>query len=92
MTFLLAAGLIGFGDFFASSQTALLSEVVPAADRTKILGTYRFSADLGAFVGPVGLAAVMDLVSAQAAIILAAALLLIASLAARLGVPRTVDL
>jgi len=32
VTFLLAAGLIGFGDFFSSSQTALLSEVVPAAD------------------------------------------------------------
>jgi len=92
VTFLLAAGLIGFGDFFSSSQTALLSEVVPAADRTKVLGTYRFSADLGAFIGPVALAGVMDLVSAQAAIIVAAAILLLASLVARIGVPRTVDL
>ncbi len=92
VTFLLAAGLIGFGDFFSSSQTALLSEIVPSADRTKVLGSYRFSADLGAFVGPVALAAVMDLVNAQAAIILAAVVLLIASLVARIGVPRTVDL
>ena len=92
VTFLLAAALIGFGDFFSSSQTALLSEIVPPAERTKVLGTYRFSADLGAFVGPVALAAVMDLVSAQAAIVLAAVVLLIASLVARIGVPRTVDL
>jgi len=92
VTFLLAAALIGFGDFFSSSQTALLSEIVPPADRTKVLGTYRFSADLGAFIGPVALASVMDLVNAQAAIILAAVVLLTASLVARLGVPRTVDL
>ena len=91
-TFLLAAALIGFGDFFSSSQTALLSEIVPPDQRTKVLGTYRFSADLGAFIGPVALAAVMDLISAQAAIIVAAAVLLFASLIARLGVPRTVDL
>ena len=92
VTFLLAAALICFGDFFSSSQTALLSEIVPPADRTKVLGSYRFSADLGAFVGPVALAAVMDLVSAQAAIVLAAVVLLLASLVARIGVPRTVDL
>ena len=92
VTFLLAAALIGFGDFFSSSQTALLSEIVPPDQRTKVLGTYRFSADLGAFIGPVALAAVMDLISAQAAIIVAAAVLLFASLIARLGVPRTVDL
>ncbi len=92
VTFLLAAGLIGFGDFFSSSQTALLSEIVPPDLRTKVLGGYRFSADLGAFVGPVLLAAVMDLVNAQAAIVLAAAVLLTASLVARVGVPRTVDL
>ncbi|MSQ37527.1 MAG: MFS transporter [Chloroflexi bacterium] len=91
VTFLLAAGLIGFGDFFSSSQTALLSEIVPPDQRTKVLGGYRFSADLGAFVGPVLLAAVMDLVSAQVAIVLAAGILLCASLVARVGVPQTVD-
>ena len=91
VTFLAASALIGFGDFFSSSQTALLSEVVPAEQRTKVLAGYRFSADLGAFIGPVVLAAVMDLANAQIAIVLAALVLVSASLAARLGVPARVD-
>lgn len=91
VTFLAFAALIGFGDFFSSSQTALLSEVVPSQHRTKVLAGYRFSADLGAFLGPVILAAVMDLSSAQGAIVLAAAILMSASLAARLGVPAVAD-
>lgn len=90
-TFLAFAAVIGFGDFFASSQTALLSEIAPARHRTKVLAGYRFSADLGAFLGPVLLAAVMDLASAQAAIALAAAILLSGSAAALLGVPSRVD-
>lgn len=92
VTFLAAAALIGFGDFFSSSQTALLSEVVPREMRTRVLGTYRFSADLGAFLGPVVLAALMDVANAQVAIVAAVAILLVASLAARLGVPGTADL
>jgi MFS transporter, ACS family, D-galactonate transporter len=91
LTFLAAAALIGFGDFFSSSQTALLSEVVPAAQRTKSLAGYRFASDLGAFIGPVLLAAVMQVTSAQAAIALAAVILIGASFAARLGVPARVD-
>jgi MFS family permease len=91
VTFLAAAALIGFGDFFSSSQTALLSEIVPPEQRTQVLGGYRFSADLGAFVGPVLLATVMDLANARLAIIVAVAILLTASLVARLGVPARVD-
>lgn len=91
VTFLAAAALIGFGDFFSSSQTALLSEIVPAAQRTKSLAGYRFASDLGAFVGPVLLAAVMQLSSAQGAIALSAAILIVASFAARVGVPARVD-
>lgn len=91
ITFLAFAALIGFGDFFSSSQTALLSEIVPGQHRTKVLAGYRFSADIGAFVGPVLLAAVMDVANAQASILLAAAILVSASLAARLGVPGRVD-
>ena len=91
VSFFACAALIGFGDFFSSSQTALLSEVVPGEHRTKVLAGYRFSADLGAFLGPVVLAAVMDLANAQAAILLAAAVLVSASLAARFGVPARVD-
>lgn len=90
-TFLAAAALIGLGDFFASSQTALLSEIVPPQQRTKVLSGYRFSADLGAFVGPVLLAAVMDLASAQASLVVAALILLGASAAVRFGVPSRVD-
>jgi len=92
LTFLLAAGLIGFGDFFSSSQTALLSEIVPPEQRTRVLSGYRFSADLGAFIGPVALAAVMDLTNAKTAVVVAVVVLLAASLVARLGVPARVDL
>lgn len=91
LSFLFFAALIGCGDFFPSSQTALLSEIVPPVLRTRALSGYRFSVDLGAFIGPVLLAAVMDLANAQAAIVLAAALLLVAALVARYGVPPSVD-
>jgi MFS family permease len=89
--YLLFAALVGLGDFFPSSQTALLSEVVPPELRTRVLSGYRFSVDVGAFIGPILLAAVMDFGSAQAAIVLTAALLVAAAVAARLGVPSTVD-
>ncbi|HUQ41924.1 MAG TPA: MFS transporter, partial [Candidatus Limnocylindrales bacterium] len=92
LSFLAASALIGLGDFFASSQTALLSEIVPPEHRTQVLSSYRFSADLGAFIGPVLLAAVMDLANAQAAILVAVAILVAASLVTRLGVPSVVDL
>ena len=90
VTFLAASALIGFGDFFASSQTALLSEIVPPEQRTKSLASYRFSADLGAFIGPVVLAAIMDATNAQFAIVAAVVVLVSASAAARLGVPPPV--
>jgi MFS family permease len=91
LSFLLAAALIGFGDFFTSSQTALLSEVVPPEGRTKAMSGYRFSADLGALLGPIVLAALMDVHGAQVAIVTASVVLLVASLAARIGVPARAD-
>ena len=90
-TFLAIAALIGCGDFFSSSQTALLSEIVPQRQRTWALSGYRFSSDLGALIGPILLAAIMDGLGVQAAIIAAAAILLVAALAARVGVPAHVD-
>jgi DHA1 family multidrug resistance protein-like MFS transporter len=90
-TFLAVAALIGCGDFFSSSQTALLAEIVPPGQRTWVLSSYRFSSDLGALIGPILLAAIMDGVGVQAAIIVASAILLLAALAARLGVPAYVD-
>jgi MFS family permease len=90
-SFLAIAALIGCGDFFSSSQTALLSEIVPPVQRTWALSGYRFSSDLGALIGPILLAAVMDGAGAQAAIVVASAILLVAALAARIGVPAHVD-
>lgn len=86
-TFLFVSALIGFGDFFTSSQTALLSEIVPPEQRTRTLSTYRFSADLGALIGPILLAAIMDTFGARSAILTAAAILSVASLAAWRLVP-----
>jgi MFS family permease len=88
VTFLLVATVVGFGDFFVSSQTALLSEVVPPEDRAKSLSQYRFSADLGALIGPIGLALIMDMAGASTAIIVATAVLAFAAIAAYAGVPR----
>lgn len=92
LSFLLIAALIGCGDFFSSSQTALLSEIVPPERRTWVLSGYRFSSDLGALIGPILLAVIMDTVGVQAAIVVAAGILFLASIAARLGVPANVDL
>jgi MFS family permease len=91
LSFLLVAALVGLGDFFPSSQTAVLSEIVPPELRTRVLSGYRFSVDLGAFVGPILLALVMDLTSADAAIVLVSVLLAGAALVARLGLPSSAD-
>jgi MFS family permease len=87
ISFLVAAAVVGLGDFFGSSQTALLSEIVPPESRTRVLSGYRFSVDIGAFVGPLLLASVMDAVSPQAAIVVAVSVLLGSSLVVRAGVP-----
>jgi MFS family permease len=90
-SFLLVSALIGFGDFFPSSQTAVLSEVVPAEQRTRVLSGYRFSVDLGAFIGPILLAVIMDASGAEASIVVVAALLAISALIAWIGIPPSVD-
>ncbi len=59
-TFLLAAAVIGSGDFFSSSQTALLSELVEPRHRARVLAGYRFFVDIGALLGPLVLAALFD--------------------------------
>ena len=87
VTFVLVAGLIGFGDFFSSSQTALLSEIVPTHQRTRVLAGYRFASDLGSLIGPILLATVMQASSAQVAIVVAVGILIAGSLAARFGIP-----
>jgi MFS transporter, DHA1 family, multidrug resistance protein len=91
-SFLIVAAIIGCGDFFSSSQTALLSEIVPPRQRTMALSGYRFSSDLGALIGPILLAVVMDQYGPQLAIVVASAILFVAAIAARIGVPAKVDL
>jgi MFS family permease len=90
-TFLVVCAVVGLGDLFSATQTALLTEVVPAAERTRTLSGYRFSADLGAMAGPIVLAATMDSFDARIAIVLAAAILGAAALATWRFVPAAVD-
>ncbi|MQA04887.1 MAG: MFS transporter [Streptosporangiales bacterium] len=85
--FMLAAVLLGCGDFFASSQTALLSDLVEGPRRAMALGAYRFCVDLGALVGPVLLATLMSLHSVGLAIGAASGILATAALANRVGTP-----
>jgi MFS family permease len=92
VTYLLAAAIVGSGDFFSSSQTALLSELVSAGQRARVLAGYRFFVDLGALVGPLVLAAIMDVVTPQAAIVASAVIVAAGGLIAWLGVPSTVAL
>lgn len=84
-SFLLAAAMLGFGDFFSSSQTAALTEAVPPAWRSRILGAYRFTVDLGAAVGPALLASLLQTSGYVVTIVTMAALLLLAAGAALLG-------
>ena len=88
--FLLAAAVVGSGDFFSSSQTALLSELVEPRMRARVLTGYRFFVDIGALTGPLALAAVFDAFGPHAAILVAVVVLAAASLVTRLGVPGEV--
>ncbi len=86
-TFLLAAAVIGSGDFFASSQTALLSELVEPRHRARVLAGYRFFVDIGALLGPLVLAALFDAFGPQVAILAAAGVLVAASVIGQVGIP-----
>jgi MFS family permease len=85
--FLLAAAVVGSGDFFSSSQTALLSELVEPEMRARILTGYRFFVDIGALVGPLVLAAIFDGYGPHAAIFTAIAVLVAAAAINHVGVP-----
>jgi MFS family permease len=88
LSFILAAMLVGTGDFFSSSQTALLSDFVEGSRRALVLGAYRFFVDLGALIGPSSLGYVYGSHGARAALALAAGILLIAALLNLVFVPR----
>lgn len=86
-TFLLAAAVVGSGDFFSSSQTALLSELVEPRQRARVLAGYRFFVDVGALLGPLVLAGVFDRFGPYVALAVAAVVLVTGSAITRLGVP-----
>jgi MFS family permease len=88
--FLLAAALVGTGDFFASSQTALLSELVSPRQRSHVLAGYRFFVDIGALIGPVLLAGLMDGFGPHVAIAVCAAIMIMGSVIAKVGIPADI--
>ncbi|HEU4673322.1 MAG TPA: MFS transporter [Candidatus Limnocylindrales bacterium] len=90
--FLLAAAVVGSGDFFSSSQTALLSELVEPRLRARVLTGYRFFVDIGALVGPLVLAAIFDAYGPYAAIVAAVGVLVLASVINQVGVPGAAGL
>jgi MFS family permease len=90
LTFILAAMLVGTGDFFSSSQTALLSDLVSGPRRAMVLGGYRFFVDLGALIGPSALSWVYGGYGARTAMAVAGLLLLTAAIVNLIGVPRRI--
>lgn len=86
-SFVIAGAIVGLGDFFSSSQTALLSDMVEGPRRALALGAYRFCVDLGALLGPLLLASMLSALGSAAAIRTAAGILLVASLAALVCIP-----
>jgi predicted MFS family arabinose efflux permease len=83
--FLTASLLLGLGDFFSSSQTAVLTSAVPANWRSRVLGTYRFAVDLGATIGPLLLASVLQSAGFETLVLVTVGLLLAAAGGAAVG-------
>jgi MFS family permease len=90
--FLLAAAVVGSGDFFSSSQTALLSELVEPRRRARVLTGYRFFVDIGALLGPLVLAAIFDGFGPHVAILTAVGVLVVAAAINHVGVPGAAGL
>jgi hypothetical protein len=86
MSFLLAAGLLGIGDFFVGSQTALLASTATPSGRTQVLAGFRLATDAGALVGPIALAALMDMLGPHTAMVGAAGVLVVAAVISQLAI------
>jgi MFS family permease len=86
-TFIVAGAIVGLGDFFSSSQTALLSDMVEGPRRALALGAYRFFVDLGALIGPMLLASLLAHFGAETSIRTASALLLAGAIVGQVGIP-----
>jgi DHA1 family multidrug resistance protein-like MFS transporter len=87
-TYVLAGAVIGLGDCFSSSQTAQLAGLVDQRHRSMVLASYRFFVDLGALIGPLGLAWLLERYGARTAIDTAGAILLAAAVVAGAGMAR----
>lgn len=85
VTYLVAGAIIGLGDCFSSSQTATLAGLVDARRRSMVLAGYRFFVDVGALVGPLGLAWMLQRYGGHVAIEAAGVLLLVAAAVTVLG-------
>lgn len=86
-TFIAAGAIVGLGDFFSSSQTALLSDMVEGPRRALALGAYRFFVDLGALIGPMLLASLLAHFGPATSIRTASALLLAGAIVGLVGIP-----
>ncbi len=84
-TFLVACFMLGAADFFSASQTAALTETVPASWRGRSLGIYRFFVDLGATLGPVALTVILQFSGPTWTIMTMTALMAIAAGGALVG-------
>lgn len=91
VAFLLAAAIVGLGDFYSSSQAALLADLVEPRNRNRSLSGFRFSVDLGALVGPILLAVILDNQGAAGAIVATSAILAVAAIANLIAIPANVD-
>lgn len=87
--FLLACLLLGAGDFFSASQAAAVTDLVPARLRSRVLGGYRFAVDLGATIGPVLVAGLLQFAGYEPMIIVLCGLMLLAAGGAWVGYRAT---
>jgi MFS family permease len=87
-TYVLAGAVIGLGDCFSSSQTAELAGLVDQRHRSMVLASYRFFVDLGALIGPLGLAWLLERYGARIAIDAAGTILLAAAVVTGSGMAR----
>jgi MFS transporter, DHA1 family, multidrug resistance protein len=90
VTYVVAGAAIGLGDCFSSSQTAQLASLVDYRHRSMTLAAYRFFVDLGALLGPLGLAWAYGRYGSAIAVSAAGALLLLAAAVALAGTAERV--
>lgn len=91
LAFLIAAAIVGLGDYYSSSQAALLADLVEPKHRNKSLSGFRFSVDLGAIVGPIMVAVVLDNHGPFGAIVATSGILAAAAIANFIAIPSSAD-